>query len=127
MKVAGALALAGVSIVDAHIFTTADGMALDTLRRPGRRSPGRRSTTRAGSRRIETHLRKVLAGEVASEQELAERRSTLPPRSEVFTVEPRVLIDNQASRTHSVIEVNGRDRPGLLYDVAARAQGPAAW
>ena len=31
MKVAGALALSGVSIVDAHIFTTVDGMALDTL------------------------------------------------------------------------------------------------
>ena len=30
---------------------------------------------------------------------------------------PRVLIDNQASRSHTVIEVNGRDRPGLLYEV----------
>ena len=29
-----------------------------------------------------------------------------------------MLIDNNASRTHTVIEVNGRDRPGLLYDVA---------
>ncbi|HTO85719.1 MAG TPA: ACT domain-containing protein, partial [Methylomirabilota bacterium] len=28
---------------------------------------------------------------------------------------PRVLIDNNASATHTVIEVNGRDRPGLLY------------
>ena len=30
---------------------------------------------------------------------------------------PRVLIDNNASRSHTVIEVNGRDRPGLLYEV----------
>ena len=36
----------------------------------------------------------------------------------MFQVEPRVLIDNNASRTHTVIEVNGRDRPGPLYDVA---------
>jgi [protein-PII] uridylyltransferase len=36
----------------------------------------------------------------------------------VFAVEPRVLIDNGASRTHTVLELNGRDRPGLLYDVA---------
>ena len=27
----------------------------------------------------------------------------------------RVLIDDKASATHTVIEVNGRDRPGLLY------------
>jgi [protein-PII] uridylyltransferase len=32
-------------------------------------------------------------------------------------VAPRVLVDNSASATHSVIEVNGRDRPGLLYEV----------
>ena len=36
----------------------------------------------------------------------------------MFEVEPRVLIDNGASRTHTVLELNGRDRPGLLYDVA---------
>ncbi|MFK4985410.1 hypothetical protein ACI4B7_26655, partial [Klebsiella pneumoniae] len=35
----------------------------------------------------------------------------------VFKVPPRVLIDNKASTTHTVIEVNGRDRPGLLYDL----------
>ena len=38
----------------------------------------------------------------------------------VFAVEPRVLINNQASRTHTVLEVNGRDRPGLLYDLSPR-------
>jgi len=27
----------------------------------------------------------------------------------------RVLIDNKASSTHTVIEVNGRDQPGLLH------------
>jgi [protein-PII] uridylyltransferase len=32
-------------------------------------------------------------------------------------VPPRVVIDNRASNTHTVIEVNGRDRPGLLHDV----------
>ncbi|NQU70286.1 MAG: bifunctional uridylyltransferase/uridylyl-removing protein, partial [Rhodospirillales bacterium] len=30
---------------------------------------------------------------------------------------PRVLIDDSASRTYTVLEVNGRDRPGLLYDL----------
>ena len=59
---------------------------------------------------------KVLTGDV-------ERRSRAgapagdPSRTSVFTVPPRVLIDNKASRTHTVIEVNGRDRPGLLYEL----------
>ncbi len=30
---------------------------------------------------------------------------------------PRVLVDNQASALHTVIEVNGRDRPGLLFEL----------
>ncbi len=117
MKVAGALAMAGVSIVDAHIFTTADGMALDTF---GVQDADRQAAVDDPRRftRIEQHLRKVLAGEVRLETALAGRQSTLPARTEVFTVEPRVLVNNQASRTHSVIEVNGRDRPGLLFAVA---------
>ena len=41
----------------------------------------------------------------------------MPSRTEVFTVEPRVFIDNAASATRTVIEVNGRDRPGLLFDL----------
>ena len=36
---------------------------------------------------------------------------------------PRVLIDNEASRDHTVVEVNGRDRPGLLYEVALALTG----
>ena len=30
-----------------------------------------------------------------------------------------MVFDNVASNTHTVIEVNGRDRPGLLHDVTA--------
>ncbi|MEZ5834207.1 MAG: [protein-PII] uridylyltransferase [Geminicoccaceae bacterium] len=116
MKVAGALALSGVSIVDAHIFTTSDGMALDML---GCQDAERRSAVEDGSRldRIRRNVQRALAGEIRLEKELAGRRS-LPARTEVFKVTPRVLIDNQASRTHTIIEVNGRDRPGLLFDLS---------
>ena len=30
-----------------------------------------------------------------------------------------MVVDNRASNTHTVLEVNGRDRPGLLHDVTA--------
>ena len=116
MKVAGALALSGVSIVDAHIFTTVDGMALDTL---GFQDATTRLAVTDPARlgRIRDKTEKALRGEIWLEKALAGRRS-LPKRADVFEVEPRVLIDNTASRTHSVIEVNGRDRPGLLFELA---------
>ncbi len=115
MKVAGALALSGASIVDARIFTTTDGMALDSF---GIQNAEDRAAVADPARleRIRGNIVRALAGEVALDRALAGRRS-LPQRADVFEVEPRVLIDNGASRTHTVLELNGRDRPGLLYAV----------
>ncbi|MGI9507328.1 MAG: [protein-PII] uridylyltransferase, partial [Geminicoccaceae bacterium] len=115
MRIAGALALASSSIVDARIFTTTDGLALDSF---GIQNIEKRTAVEdaAKLKRIRKQVIKALAGEVWPDRMLANRKS-LPKRTEVFAVEPRVLINNQASRTHSVLEVNGRDRPGLLYDV----------
>ena len=116
MKTVGALSVSGVSIVDARIFTTADGMALDSF---GIQNADDLSAVDDEQRlaRIRTNVEKSLAGEIALDQALAARRS-LPSRTEAIEVEPRVLVDNAASRTHTVIEVNGRDRPGLLYHLA---------
>jgi [protein-PII] uridylyltransferase len=58
----------------------------------------------------------VLTGDLKPHIEL-ERPPAFPSRTSVFTVPPRVLIDNQASLSYTVIEVNGRDRPGLLYEL----------
>ncbi|MGE5201590.1 MAG: ACT domain-containing protein, partial [Acidobacteriota bacterium] len=57
----------------------------------------------------------ALSGRLKPHLELAKRPP--PTRARVFEVAPRVLIDNRASATHTVIEVNGRDRPGLLFEV----------
>jgi [protein-PII] uridylyltransferase len=116
MKVAGAISLSGASIVDARIFTTADGMALDNF---GIQNADDRTAVADPKRleRIRRNIELALEGKLWLDRALAGRRS-LPERADVFEVEPRALIDNNASRTHTVIEVNGRDRPGLLYDVA---------
>ncbi len=39
-------------------------------------------------------------------------------RHAAFIISPTVLIDRAASADSTVIEVSGRDRPGLLYDIA---------
>ncbi|MSP67070.1 MAG: [protein-PII] uridylyltransferase [Alphaproteobacteria bacterium] len=114
-QMAGAIALAGANILDAQIFTTNDGMALDTFRIQGTDGsafdrPGRLA-------KLAATVEQTLSGRLRPGKSLA-GRSTLPTRAAaVFAVAPRVLIDNQASQTHTVIEVNGRDRPGLLHDV----------
>ena len=61
----------------------------------------------------------MLRGEVHLAREIAQRPPRLAKRMSVFTVPPRVLVDNTASATHTLIEINGRDRPGLLYEVTS--------
>ena len=67
--------------------------------------------------RLRERIRKVLTGDVALTDVLQQSPSWLK-RTAVFKVEPRVIVDNEASRYFTVIEVNGRDRPGFLNKVA---------
>ena len=46
-------------------------------------------------------------------------RGAPPRRIMAFTVEPEVIINNALSDEFTVIEVAGRDRPGLLYEVTS--------
>jgi len=63
-----------------------------------------------------------LTGDLKLHRELA-RPPAFPSRTRVFTVAPRVLVDNKASASHTVIEVNGRDRPGLLFELTRAVTG----
>ncbi|MDH3472062.1 MAG: [protein-PII] uridylyltransferase [Rhodospirillales bacterium] len=114
-RIAGAMAVAGASIEAARIFTLKNGMALDSFYvRDAQGGPFDRPDKLA---KLAAAVEQTLSGRLKPLQELAKRRSTIPSRLRVFEVQPRVLIDNKASARHTVIEVNGRDRPGLLYQV----------
>jgi [protein-PII] uridylyltransferase len=113
-RIAGAMAVSGANIVDAKIFTMSDGTALDTF---WIQDESGESFDRADKlARLYARIEQTLAGRLRPREEL-EKDDGLPSRMRVFKVAPRVLVDNRASRTHTVIEVNGRDRKGLLYDL----------
>jgi [protein-PII] uridylyltransferase len=113
-RIAGALAVSGANIVDAKIMTMSNGMALDTLWVQDQE--GGPFARRDKLAKLAFVFENVLTGDLKPHIEL-DRPPAFPSRTSVFTVPPRVLIDNQASRSHTVIEVNGRDRPGFLYEV----------
>ena len=115
-KVAGALSLGSVSIVDAKAVTMDNGMALDVFWVQDAQSEAISGPERTN--RIKSRLERALSGVAPPARELKQARANeLPSRTKVFKVPPRVLIDNKASGTYTVIEVNGRDRIGLLHDV----------
>ena len=115
-RLAGALAAAGADIVDARIFTMTNGMALDVFTVQDAAGGG---AFESGDKlaKLSVMIEKVLSGQLKPLHELTKRKAPHASRTRVFHVPPRVLIDNNASTTHTVIEVNGRDRPGLLYDL----------
>ena len=114
-QIAGAMAISGANIVDAKIITLANGMALDTFCIQD--SDGGAFDSPAKLAKLAACIEQVLSGRMRLDRELANRKSKLPSRAHVFKVPPRALVDNKPSRAHTVIEVNGRDRPGLLYDI----------
>jgi [protein-PII] uridylyltransferase len=111
--IAGALAVSGATIDAAKICTLTNGMALDVFYvRDITGGPLARPDKLA---RLSARIELAIAGRLKTDEELARRVSPIPSRYSVFQVQPRVLVDNKASAGHTVIEVNGRDRPALLY------------
>ncbi|HJY50592.1 MAG TPA: [protein-PII] uridylyltransferase, partial [Stellaceae bacterium] len=119
-RIAGALAVSGANIVDAKIITMSNGMALDTFWvQDSNGGPFDRPDKLA---KLAVVFENVLSGDLKPHRELAHLLA-FPSRTRVFMVTPRVLLDNKASGSHTVIEVNGRDRPGLLFEVTRALTG----
>ena len=114
--IAGACAAAGGNIVDAQIFTTTDGLALDTIF-VSRAFERDEDELRRGQR-IASNIEKTLRGEVRL-AEIAPPRQPRDIRHDTFAIEPEVTVDNSLSRRYTVVEVSGLDRPGLLRDLTA--------
>jgi [protein-PII] uridylyltransferase len=113
---AGACAATGANIVDAQIFTTTDGRALDTISVSREFEQDEDESRRAA--RIGDTIEQALAGTLKLPEVVA-RRSTAKSRLKPFAVEPDVTINNQWSNRYTVIEITGLDRPGLLYALTA--------
>src|ERR1700691_1606713 len=112
--IAGACALAGANIVDAQIYTTTDGLALDTISVSREFDRDEDEARRAA--RIGNLIEKALRGQIKL-PEVVSKRAPPKGRLKAFAIEPEVTINNQWSARYTVAEVTGLDRPGLLYEL----------
>ncbi|WP_372887397.1 [protein-PII] uridylyltransferase, partial [Shimia sp.] len=112
-RMCGALALVGANIVDARTFTSKDGYATaafwiqDAEGKPY--ELGRLA-------RLRQMIEKTLKGEVVA-TEAMRSRDVIKKRERAFKVPTTITFDNEGSEIYTIIEVDTRDRPGLLFDL----------
>ena len=113
-RICGALALSGANVVDARTFTSKDGYVTavfwvqDAEGHPYR-------DLRLG--RLEKMINETLQGTLVA-REAIQSRDKIKKRERAFQVPTSISFDNEGSEIYTIIEVDTRDRLGLLYDLA---------
>jgi len=111
--VAGAIVDAGASVREAQILPAGASDALDLfiLERPGGLTIDDAAWLEKLRTRLESAAAKGLERPPRPPQVLGDRRH-------VFVVRPNVRFDLDGSEDYTIVEAEGRDRPGLLYHLA---------
>jgi [protein-PII] uridylyltransferase len=112
-RMTGALALVGANVVDARTYTSKDGYATAVFWvQDNEGSPYEVSRLP----RLRKMIKRTLMGEVVAREALKEK-DKIKKREREFRVPTNISFDNEGSEIYTIIEVDTRDRPGLLYDL----------
>ncbi|MGF6860358.1 [protein-PII] uridylyltransferase [Rhodobacteraceae bacterium MBR-64] len=112
-RLAGALALVGANVVDARTYTSKDGFATAVFWvQDGEGAPYAADK----QPRLRSMIDKTLRGEVIASEALKDR-DRVKKRARQFRFATSITFDNEGSEIYTIIEVDTRDRPGLLYDL----------
>ena len=110
-RMAGAVSATGANVVDARTYTTRDGRATAVFRVQDQAARPYADDRMA---RLERRIGERLAdGDAAQAPE-----GRAPATTHEFRVPTVITLDNDASETCTVIEVDTHDRPGLLHDLS---------
>ena len=115
-RIAGVVTSQGLNILGAQVFTLDDGIILDTLQVEtieGRPAPEPEELARA----VSWNLTQILEGKLEVHQLVGSRPRFFRKRRDRIQVPVSVVLDNELSLNHTVVEVIARDRPGLLFEI----------
>jgi [protein-PII] uridylyltransferase len=115
VTLAGALTVCGLDVLEASLFGTTDGHALDVFRGA---DPFGRVADDDGARVIRT-IERALAGELDLAVRVDERRRAYAPITKPTPAKVHVDVDSEESDTDTVVEVHADDDIGLLYRLAS--------
>ncbi len=111
-RMTGALTLVGANIVDARTYTTKDGYATAVF---WIQDNDGNPYEEARLPRLRDVIVKTLKGEVVPRDKFKDKE--IKKRERAFKVPTNITFDNEGSDIYTIIEVDTRDRPGLLFDL----------
>jgi len=112
-RTTGALALVGANIVDARTHTSKDGYVTAVF---WIQDADGHPYENARLPRLRQMIDRTLKGEVIAREAL-KQRDKIKKREQAFRVATSITFDNEGSEIYTIIEVDTRDRPGLLFDL----------
>jgi [protein-PII] uridylyltransferase len=118
-NITGCLSAAGLNILSAEILTRSDGVILDTFCVTDARTG--LLANREEREKLENLVQKILTGAPLDLPALIARVRIAPPSYKSLDGEriPEVIeLDNLTSDNRTIVDVQGEDRVGLLYDIS---------
>jgi [protein-PII] uridylyltransferase len=115
VTLAGALTVCGLDVLEASLFGTTGGLALDVFRGT---DPFGRVADDGGARVVQT-IEQALAGEIDLAARVDDRRRAYAPITEPTARDVRIVVNLEESQTDTVVEVHTDDDIGLLYRLAS--------
>jgi [protein-PII] uridylyltransferase len=116
-EIVGTLASKNVDILGAKILTHISGVAVDFFKVNG--PDGKPITDEPFLSRVETGIKQVASGEKRVEELMQSRKKLMVTPKNLPHIDTMVLVLNDVSPDHTVIETTTRDRLGLLYDITS--------
>ncbi len=113
-RLAGAIALAGGNVIDARTYTTSDGYATSVFWIQSKKG---KPFEENRLHKLNETINESLKGEIIARDVLKEK-GKIKKKEKDFIVPTNITFDNEGSEIHTIIEIETRDRLGLLYDLA---------
>jgi len=115
-KICGALASKDINILSAQIYSTSDGFAINVFQVTNDEYHCLPEGFRLD--RLKRSLNDALLGKADISELIARTRLRRQPSVQRMQHLPtNITFNNEASATHTVLEIHAHDRTGLLYDV----------
>ena len=114
-KIAGALTLHNLGVLDANIYTWGNRIALDIFTV---KAPPDRLHEEETWERVRRDLHAALSGQQELETAVEQKMMQIKPAKRKGTLRPdKIVVDNRGSDFFTIIEVYANDFPGLLYKI----------